>query len=171
MVARDVRENGGVLVNRSQFLNAVADRTGAHRRDVEHVWENALSVIRDMVKKGEDVSISGFGKFKQRAVKARPAGMARNPFTGEMVKVAAKKASKAPRFLPAKPFKEYVGGAIKSFPGVNTRPMALGATTTAKPAAKKSAAKKAAKKSVKKTATRKPAKKAAKKTASRGRKR
>lgn len=168
MVARDVRENGGVLVNRSQFLNAVAERTGAHRRDVEHVWENALGVIRDMVKKGEDVSITGFGKFKQRATKARPAGMARNPFTGEMVKVAAKKASKAPKFLPAKPFKEYVGGALKSFPAANTRPMALGGSAApAKKAAPKKAAKPAAKKGAKKAAP----KKAAKKTAARGRKR
>jgi nucleoid DNA-binding protein len=130
-------------LNRSGFLKEVADRAGAHKRDVEHVWENALAVIRDNVKKGTAVSITGFGKFGQRVRKARPAGMARNPFTGEMVKVAARPKSAVPRFAPAKPFKEYVGGAMKAWPKSNTKPMALGAPAAPKKAAaKKTAAKK-----------------------------
>lgn len=159
---------GGALVNRSQFLNAVADKTGAHRRDVEHVWENAVAVIRDAVKKGEDVSITGLGKFKQRVVKARKAGMARNPFTGEQVKVAAKPASKAPKFLPAKQFKEFVGGQLKSWPATTTKPVALaGAAAPAKKATPKAAKKTAPKKAAKKAVAKKPAKKTAKKATKR----
>ncbi|MFN2615176.1 MAG: HU family DNA-binding protein [Actinomycetota bacterium] len=137
-------------LNRSAFLKEVADRTGAHKRDVEHVWENALGVIRDNVKKGTAVSITGFGKFGQRVRKARPAGMQRNPFTGEMVKVAARPKSAVPRFAPAKQFKEYVGGGMKAWPKSTTKPMALAAASapakkaTAKKAAPKKAAKKAA---------------------------
>jgi DNA-binding protein HU-beta len=134
-----------VALNRSKFLNTVADRANASRRDVEHVWEHALGVIQDAIKKGEDVSISGFGKFKQKVTAARKAGMRKDPFTGEMRHFAARPAKKAPRFLPAKQFKEYVGGGLKALPKVNTRPQAL-ATATAKPAAKKAAPKKAAKK-------------------------
>lgn len=160
-------------MNRSQFLNAVAEKTGAHRRDVEHVWENAVAVIRESVKKGEDVSISGLGKFKQRVVKARKAGMARNPFTGEQVKVGAKKESRAPKFLPAKQFKEFVGGTLKSWPATTTKPVALaGDTAPAKKAASKPAKKAAAKKTTKKAVAKKPAKKAAaKKTAKKATKR
>lgn len=145
------------LVNRSQFLNAVSERAGAHRRDVEHVWENALVVIQDSIKKGEKVGIPGFGNFKQRVRKAR---MAINPRTGEQVKVAA---MKLPKFLPAKQFKQYVAGQVKSLPGVATKPMALAAEAVGakKPAAKKAAAAKkpaAKKKAVpKKTAAKKPA--------------
>jgi len=155
-------------LNRSNFLNAVAERTGAHRRDVEHVWENALAVIQDSVKKGVDVSITGFGKFKQRATKARKAGLARNPFTGEMVKVAAKPASKLPRFLPAKPFKEFVAGRGGAKPPVKaTAPKALSVGGAA-PA--KSPAKKTAKKPAKRAAAaRKTAKKPAKKKAAKRR--
>jgi DNA-binding protein HU-beta len=156
-------------VNRSQFLNAVAERAGAHKRDVEHVWENALAVIQESVKKGQPVGITGFGKFTQRVRKARKAGMARNPFTGEQVKVAARPALSVPKFTPAKQFKDYVGGAVKTLARPNTRPMAL-ASDDAPKAAKKAAPKKAAKKAAPKkkapakkvAAKKKPAKKAAK---------
>ncbi|HJT38423.1 MAG TPA: HU family DNA-binding protein [Actinomycetota bacterium] len=145
-----------MALNRSKFLNSVAERAGASRRDVEHVWEHALGVIQDAIKKGEDVSITGFGKFKQKVTAARKAWMRKDPFTGEMRHFAARPAKKAPRFLPAKQFKEYVGGGLKALPKVNTRPQALAADGgKAKPAAKKSAKKAAPKK-----ATRKPAKKA-----------
>lgn len=143
-------------MNRSQFLKAVSDRTGAHRRDVEHVWENALAVIQDAVKRGQAVSISGFGKFTQRVRKARAAGMARNPFTGEMVKVAARPKSALPRFSPAKRFKDYVGGTLRALPKPSTKPMSLSGSVGG--AKKKTTAKKAAKK---KATARKPAKKAA----------
>ena len=166
-------EMGVCLVNRTQFLNAVAERAGAHRRDVEHVWENAVAVITDSIKKGDRIRFTGFGTFKQHA---RKAGWATNPQTREKVKVAARK---VPKFLPAKQFKEYVKGELKSLPLAVTKPMAL-AAAAAKPAAKaapkKAAPKKAAKKAApkkkvaakkaapkKKVAAKKPAKKAAKK--------
>jgi DNA-binding protein HU-beta len=147
-------------MNRSQFLNSVADKAKAHRRDVEHVWEAAVAVIGDSMKKGEAVAISGFGKFSQRVTKARKAGMAKNPFTGEMVKVQAKPARKAPKFTPAKPLKEFVAGASKALPLKTTKPMSLGAPAPAKKPAAKPAAKKkpaARKPAAKKTAARKPA--------------
>jgi DNA-binding protein HU-beta len=145
-----------VALNRSKFLNSVSERANASRRDVEHVWENALGVIQDAIKKGEDVSITGFGKFKQKVTAARKAGMRKDPFTGEMRMFAARPAKKAPRFLPAKQFKEYVGGGLKSLPKPNTRPQALAAAS----APAKSSAKKSAKKAAPKKSARKPAKKA-----------
>ena len=146
-----------MALNRSKFLNTVSERANASRRDVEHVWEHALGVIQDAIKKGEDVSITGFGKFKQKVTAARKAGLRKDPFTGEMRNFPARPAKKAPRFLPAKQFKEYVSGGIKALPKPNTRPQALAADggKSAKPAAKKSAKKAAPKKSA-----RKPAKKA-----------
>lgn len=144
-------------LSRTKFLNEVAERAGAHRRDVEHVWEHAVAVIQESVKKGQDVSISGFGKFKQRVIKARKAGWGTNPFTGEKIKVAARPKSAAPKFLPAKGFKEVVAGKAKP-PKPNTKPKALAAEAAApkktaaakkkapakrKPAAKKKTAKKA----------------------------
>lgn len=159
-----------MALNRSKFLNAVAERANAHRRDVEHVWEHALSVIQEAVKKGEDVSISGFGKFKQRVTKARPARVGRNPFTGELQKFKAKPASKKPAFLPAKQFKEVVSGSGK-LAKPSTKPVRLaenGARPAAKKAAKKAAPKKA-RKPARKAAPKKAARKSAKKKTSRRR--
>ena len=144
-----------MALNRSKFLNSVSERANASRRDVEHVWENALGVIQDAIKKGEDVSITGFGKFKQKVTAARKAGLRKDPFTGEMRNFPARPAKKAPRFLPAKQFKEYVAGNLKALPKANTRPQAL-AADAGKAAPKKATAKKAA---PKKAAAKKKAKK------------
>jgi DNA-binding protein HU-beta len=54
------------------------------------------------LKKGDEVSLAGLGIF---SVKAVPARMARNPKTGEQVKVAAKN---APKFRAAKALKDAV---------------------------------------------------------------
>ena len=127
------------MVNRGQLLRSVADKTGMARKDVEQVYEHTLRAIQDAVKSGERVALTGFGAFRQRVTKARKAGMQRNPFTGEMVKVGAKPAKKAPRFTPAKQFKEYVGGGLKL-------PALPASKPAAKPAKKAAGKKKAAKK-------------------------
>jgi DNA-binding protein HU-beta len=61
-----------------------------------------FDAIIGTLKKGGEVSIAGFGIF---SVKSRAARMARNPKTGEQVKVAAKK---VPKFRPAKGLKDAV---------------------------------------------------------------
>src|SRR5919198_6429606 len=99
-------------MNRSQLLKSVSERSGAHKRDVEHVWENTLAVIQDAIKSGEKVALGGFGTFKQRVRKARDAV---NPRTGEKIRVAA---AKLPRFTPGKVFKQYVSGQIRTLPKV-----------------------------------------------------
>jgi len=134
-------------VNRAQLLKSVSEKTGMAKKEVEQVYEHTLRTIQDSVRKGEKVALSGFGNFTQRVKKARKAGLGRNPFTGETVKVAARPAMKLPKFVPAKQFKEYVSGSLKALP--------------APAGAKKAAAKKPAKKVA--AAKKKPAKKAAKK--------
>jgi DNA-binding protein HU-beta len=123
-------------LNRSQLLKTVSERTGMARKEVEQVYEHTLRTIQDAVKRGEKVALTGFGRFTQRVQAARKAGMGKNPFTGEEIRIAARPERKLPRFAPAKQFKEYVSGAAK-----------LPALPAAKPAPKKAAAKKTAKKS------------------------
>lgn len=119
------------------------------RRDAVALIDGVFEDIQAAVCSGEAVKIPGFGQFK---VRDRAARIARNPATGEPVKVPAKRVFK---FLPAKALKE----AVMSRKG--------GARKAAKPAAKKSGAKKsAAKKTAKKAA---PARKGAKKSGARKR--
>ncbi len=66
-----------------------------------------IDTIQQQVKKGEKVSLPGFGTFERRARSARTA---RNPRTGESIKV---KASKVPAFKPGAGFKNFVSGSKK----------------------------------------------------------
>ena len=123
-------------MNRSQLLNEFAERNEMTRKEADALLTSLVEIITGSVASGEDVAISGFAKFRRID---RPARMARNPATGEQVRVKAKRVA---RITPLKNFKD----AVLSGKG-------------SKPAAKKAAAKKAtAKKAVKRTPARKPAK-------------
>jgi DNA-binding protein HU-beta len=124
-------------VNRSQLLNELAERNDITRREADVLLTSLTDLITATVSTGEDVAISGFAKFRRID---RPARMARNPATGEQVRVAAKRVA---RITPLKAFKDAV-------------------LSGKKPAAKKAPARKPAKKApAKKTAAKKaPAKKA-----------
>jgi len=133
-------------VNRSQLLNALAERNDLSRKEADALLTSFTDIITETVCRGEDVAISGFAKFRRID---RPARMARNPATGETVKVAAKRVA---RITPLKAFKDAVlsGKAPKKAPARKAAPAKKGP-------AKKSAAKKAP---AKKTAAKKaPAKK------------
>ena len=149
-------------MNRKELVSAVAAHTGLEPRDVDKAMKGMTEVIEAVAAKGEQVTISGFAKF---ARVDRPARMARNPATGEPVKV---KASKKAKITPLKGFKDSVmtaSAAPKLAKGV--WPPAPKAATSAKAApAKKSAPAKAttAAKATKASAAPKkaPAKKATK---------
>lgn len=72
------------------------------KKDAEKHLVAIFEVIAENMAAGHEINIPGFGKLR---VKERKARQARNPKTGEMVEVAAKK---VPNFLPAKQLKEAV---------------------------------------------------------------
>ncbi|MDQ3896987.1 MAG: HU family DNA-binding protein [Actinomycetota bacterium] len=144
-------------MNRKELVNAVAVHTGLESRDVDRALKGMTDVIEAVAAKGEQVTISGFAKF---ARVDRPARMARNPATGEPVKV---KASKKAKITPLKGFKDSVmsaSAAPKLAKGV--WPPAPKAAAKAAPATKSAATKApAAKAPAKKApAAKAPAKKA-----------
>ncbi|MFM8448396.1 MAG: HU family DNA-binding protein [Candidatus Nanopelagicaceae bacterium] len=141
-------------MNKTQFIASLAPHFNGSKKEAAHAVEIVFDAITRNMQKGEDVTINDFGKFKKVDRKARKG---RNPFTGETIQI---KASKKPRFLPAKGLKEVISGDRKLGPA--PKPAApVVAKPAAKKAAKKAAPKKAAKKSAKKAAPKK-AKKAAK---------
>ena len=89
-------------MNRSQLLNEFAERNELSRKQADALLTSFTELITATVATGEDVAISGFAKFRRID---RPARMARNPATGEMVKVAAKRVA---RITPLKAFKDAV---------------------------------------------------------------
>src|SRR6202046_489298 len=147
-------------MNKAELIDVLTDKLGSDRRSATAAVENVVDTIVRAVHKGDSVTITGFGVFEQRR---RAARVARNPRTGETVKV---KPTSVPAFRPGAQFKAVVSGAQKlpaEGPAVK-RGVTAG---TARKAVKKTAAKKAAKKApAKKAAAKKaPAKKAAAKKA------
>ena len=143
-------------MNKTQFIASLAPHFNGSKKEAAHAVEIIFDSITRNIQKGEDVTINDFGKFKKVDRKARKG---RNPFTGETIQI---KASKKPRFLPAKALKEIIAGDRKLGPA--PKPAApVAPKAAAKKAAKKAAPKKAAKKATKKAAPKKKVAKKAKK--------
>ncbi|GEB51589.1 MULTISPECIES: HU family DNA-binding protein [Streptomyces] len=151
-------------MNKAQLVEAIQDQLGGRQQAADAVDVVLDAIVRAVVS-GERVSVTGFGSFEKVD---RPARYARNPQTGERVRV---KKTSVPRFRAGAGFKDLVSGA-KKLPkndvAVKKAPKGSlsGGTATKKAAAKKATAKKtsAAKKATpaKKTTTAKkttPAKK------------
>jgi DNA-binding protein HU-beta len=89
-------------MNKSELIDAVADDSGLAKADVQRTLDSLLDTITQSVKRGEKVSLTGFGNFELRE---RGARTGRNPQTGEEMHVPA---SKSPAFKPGKAFKDAV---------------------------------------------------------------
>lgn len=89
-------------MNKQALVELVHNKIGGTKVQAEDVMESIIDAITTTLKKGDEVSIAGLGIF---SVKARAARMARNPKTGEQVKVAA---TRVPKFRAAKALKDSV---------------------------------------------------------------
>jgi nucleoid DNA-binding protein len=89
-------------MNKSQLVEAVASDSGLTKTDSARAIESLLDTVTRTLKKGDEVSITGFGKF---SVVKRAARQGVNPRTGERVKI---KASKAPKFSAGASLKQAV---------------------------------------------------------------
>ncbi|ORW80406.1 DNA-binding protein [Mycobacterium shimoidei] len=147
-------------MNKAELIDVLTEKLGSDRRSATAAVENVVDTIVRAVHKGDSVTITGFGVFEQRR---RAARVARNPRTGETVKV---KPTSVPAFRPGAQFKAVVSGAQRlpaEGPAVKRGVTASGARKSpAKKAAKRTAAKKT---TARKAAKKAPAKKATKRTA------
>ena len=89
-------------MNKVDLVRTAMERFEMSRRDALALIDGVFEDIQAAVCSGEAVKIPGFGQFK---VRDRAARIARNPATGEPVKVPAKRVFK---FLPAKALKDAV---------------------------------------------------------------
>ena len=139
-------------MNKAELIEVLTAKMDSDRRVATEAVENLVDAIVRAVQKGDSVTITGFGVFERRR---RAARVARNPRTGETVKV---KPTSVPAFRPGAQFKAIVSGAQKlPAEGPAVKRGAVGGAVR-KAAVKKAPAKKAA---VKKTVAKKaPVKKA-----------
>ena len=89
-------------MNKTELVAALAAKSGASKKDAEAVLSAFVDVVGDTLKKGDKISLVGFGTFEARK---RAARIGRNPQTGKELKIAAKT---VPAFSAGKNFKELV---------------------------------------------------------------
>ena len=89
-------------MNKAELVGAIAKGTGLSKAASESALDNTIDAIKKSQKKGEPVSLVGFGTFK---VSKRSARTGRNPQTGATIKIPARK---VPRFSAGKGLKDIV---------------------------------------------------------------
>ncbi len=94
-------------MNKTQLIDAIAKDSGLTRADSARAVESLVNTVTKTLKKGDEVGLTGFGKF---SVVKRGARTGRNPQTGQSLKI---RASKAPKFTPGATFKTAVSGRKK----------------------------------------------------------
>ena len=89
-------------MNREELVKEIAKSTKLSQKSVSEVLSATVESIQNTVKKGDKVTLVGFGTFESRR---RAARNGRNPQTGKEIK---KKAKTVPVFSAGKKFKELV---------------------------------------------------------------
>ena len=91
-------------MNHAELSDSVATTLGLSKAEGKKAVDAVIAAITDAVVKGDEVWVSGFGKFK---VKESPAREGRNPLTGATIQIAA---SKKLGFSAAKAVKDRLNG-------------------------------------------------------------
>jgi nucleoid DNA-binding protein len=88
-------------MNKADLISEVA-KVVSTKKEAQAAVNCVFAYIPKAMKKGSPITIAGFGTFKVAKRKARKG---RNPKTGEAIKI---KASKAPKFVASKTFKDFL---------------------------------------------------------------
>lgn len=89
-------------MNKSELIDAIADGADISKASAGRALDSVLEAVTNALKKGDQVSLVGFGTF---AVKHRPARTGRNPQTGDEIQIAA---ANVPGFKAGKALKDAV---------------------------------------------------------------
>lgn len=89
-------------MNKADIISSIADHAELSKADAGRALDALIEVVKKTLKKGDSVSLVGFGTF---AVRKRAARTGRNPRTGATIKI---KASKIPAFKAGKALKDAI---------------------------------------------------------------
>lgn len=89
-------------MSKAELINLIADKGDYSKKDAEKALSTVIDAITDSLKKGQKISLVGFGTFE---VKERAARNAINPMTKEPISIPAKK---VPAFKAGKALKDAV---------------------------------------------------------------
>ena len=97
-------KQGGIQValNKTALIEEIASKANASKSDAQRFFDAFTEVVTDNLKKGEQVQITGFGKFY---VQNRDARQGINPQTKQRINIAA---SKVPKFTAGNALKDQI---------------------------------------------------------------
>lgn len=90
------------FMNKMELVEAIASKSGLTKKDAETAVKTFEEVVTTTLKKAEKVTLTGFGTFEARKMKARN-GV--NPQTGAKITIAA---TTVPKFKAGKSFKDAI---------------------------------------------------------------
>ena len=90
-------------MNKTELIDAVADEAEVSKAEAGRAVDAVISSITKALKKGDSVTLVGFGTFE---VRSRAARQGRNPKTGETINIPA---AKVPGFKAGKGLKDAIG--------------------------------------------------------------
>lgn len=77
-----------MALTKADFAESLFEELGLNKREAKEIVELFFDEIKDSLSKGEQVKLSGFGKFELRDKSSRPG---RNPKTGEEIPITARR--------------------------------------------------------------------------------
>lgn len=89
-------------MNKAELIDAVADSADLSKASAGRAVDAAIEAVTSALRKGDNVTLVGFGTF---SVRSRAARLGRNPRTGEEIQI---KASKVPGFKAGKALKDAI---------------------------------------------------------------
>jgi len=89
-------------VNKAEMIEEIAQAAEISKSAAERAIDALVGAVKSSLKKGDDVTLVGFGTFY---ASARAARTGRNPRTGEALQIAA---SRVPKFRAGKALKDAI---------------------------------------------------------------
>ncbi len=89
-------------MNKSELINSLSEETTFSKKDVSRVLDSLIRIIERTLRKGDKVSITGFGTY---LVSRRPARKGINPSTKQRIDLPE---VTVPRFKPGKHLRELI---------------------------------------------------------------
>ena len=89
-------------MTKAELIDKIASGAGLSKTDASKALDSTLNAIKASLKKGQKVTLVGFGTF---SVSKRKARKGRNPRTGQTINIPA---GKAPKFTSGKAFKDAI---------------------------------------------------------------
>lgn len=89
-------------MTKAELIDKIASGAGLNKTDASKALDSTLNSIKAALKKGQKVTLVGFGTFSTKKRKARKG---RNPRTGQVINIPA---AKVPKFTSGKALKDAV---------------------------------------------------------------